>query len=82
MGNKHVSEILSFICEVDGKCMWMKENEPLTLAGKTTVACFKLLGWIYNSKGRKSNGFDEYGHGLVLMFLMRLVFWRPIFVTI
>jgi len=38
-----------------------------------TVACFELLGWIYNSKWRKGDGFDGYGDGLVLMFLMELV---------
>ena len=40
------------------------------LLGKMTVACFEFLGWIYNSKGRKGNGFDGYGHGLILMFLI------------
>ena len=54
MGNKHVGELLAFICGVDkkinGNCMWMKENEQLTLAGKIMVVCFKFLGWIYNSK--------------------------------
>ena len=58
--------------------MWMKGNEQLTLNGKIIVACFELLSWIYNSKGRKGNGLDGYGHGLVLMFLMKLVLWRPI----
>ena len=51
----------------------MNKNEQLTLAGKIIVACFELFGWIYNSKGRKGNGFDGYGHGLVLMILMTLV---------
>ena len=34
IGNKHMNEPLAFICGVDGKCMRMKENEQLTLAGK------------------------------------------------
>ena len=45
----------------------------MTLVGKMTVACFEFIGWIYNSKGRKGNGLDGYGHGLVLMFLMKSV---------
>ena len=44
------------------------------------MAFFEFLGWIYNSKGRKGNDLDGYGHGLglVLMFLMKLVLRRPI----
>ena len=56
----------------------MNKKEQLTLAGKIIVACFELLGWIYNSKGRKGNSLDGYGHGLLLMFLMKLVLWRQI----
>ena len=52
------------------------------LLGKMIVACFELLGWIYNSKGRKGNGFDGYEDGLVLMFLMEFVLWRLIVHTI
>ena len=53
--------------------MYVNKNEQLALVGKVIVACFELLGWIYNSKGRKDNGLDGYGHGLILMFLMKLV---------
>ena len=62
--------------------MWIKENEQLTLAKKIIVAWFEVLGWFYNSKGRKGNGFDGYGDGLVLMLLMELVVWKPIMCTI
>lgn len=51
------------------------------LLEKMIVACFVILGWIYNSKGRKVNDFGRYGHGLVFMFLMELVLWRPIVCT-
>ena len=52
MGNEHVSELLAFICGLGvGKEKWkvyVNKNEQLTLAGKIIVACFELLGWIYN----------------------------------
>lgn len=58
--------------------MYVNKNEQLTLAQKLIVACFELIGWIYKSKGRKGNGLDGSGHGLVPMFLMRSVLRRPI----
>ena len=51
----------------------MNKNEQLTLARKITMVCVEFLGWIYNSRGRKGNVLDGYGHGLVLMILMKLV---------